>query len=65
MLLVSMFYKCKLYIQVLRYVLYADVMLPKFYKIISLEKKKKKLQRVFNKQHGFASQDSVVVGSNS
>ena len=34
------FEKCKLYIQVLGYVLYAAVMLPKFYKIISLEKKK-------------------------
>ena len=33
--------KCKLYIQVLGYVLYAAVMLPKFYKITSLEKKKK------------------------
>ena len=35
------FEKCKLYIQVLGYVLYAAVMLPKFYKITSLEKKKK------------------------
>ena len=34
------FEKCKLYIQVLGYVLYAAVMLPKFYKITSLEKKK-------------------------
>ena len=33
------FEKCKLYIQVLRYVLYAAVMLPKFYKITSLKKK--------------------------
>ena len=33
------FKKCKLYIHVLGYVLYAAVMLPKFYKIISLEKK--------------------------
>ena len=33
------FEKCKLYIQVLGYVLYAIVMLPKFYKITSLEKK--------------------------
>ena len=32
------FEKCKLYIQVLGYVLYATVMLPKFYKITSLEK---------------------------
>ena len=32
------FEKCKLYIQVLGYVLYAVVMLPKFYKITSLEK---------------------------
>ena len=31
------FEKCKLYIQVLGYVLYAAVMLPKFYKITSLE----------------------------
>ena len=35
----SYFEKCKLYIQVLGYVLYAAVMLPKFYKITSLEKK--------------------------
>ena len=34
------FEKCKLYIQVLGYVLYAAVMLSKFYKITSLEKKK-------------------------
>ena len=33
------FEKCKLYIQVLGYVLYAAVMLPKFYKITCLEKK--------------------------
>ena len=33
------FEKCKLYIQVLLYVLYGVVMLPKFYKITSLEKK--------------------------
>ena len=33
------FEKCKLYIQVLVYVLYAAVMLPKFYKITSVEKK--------------------------
>ena len=32
---------CKLCIQVLGYVLYAAVMLPKFYKITSLEKEKK------------------------
>ena len=32
------FEKCKLYIQVLGYVLYAAVMLSKFYKITSLEK---------------------------
>ena len=36
----SYFEKCKLYIQVLGYVLYAAVILPKFYKITSLEKKK-------------------------
>ena len=34
------FEKCKLYIQVLGYVLYATVMLSKFYKITSLEIKK-------------------------
>ena len=34
------FEKCKLYIQVLGYVLYAAVLLPKFYKITSLEKRK-------------------------
>ena len=33
------FEKCKLYIHVLGYVLYVAVMLPKFYKITSLEKK--------------------------
>ena len=33
------FEKCKLYIQVLGYVLYVAVMLLKFYKITSLEKK--------------------------
>ena len=33
------FEKCKLYIQVLGYVLYAAVMLLKFYKITSVEKK--------------------------
>ena len=32
------FEKCKLYILVLRYVMYAAVMLLKFYKITSLEK---------------------------
>ena len=56
------FGKCKLYIQVLGYVLYAAVMLPKFYKITSLEKKNNYTS--FSKQHGFASQDSLVVGSN-
>ena len=35
---------CKLCIQDLGHVLYAAVMLPKFYKIISLEKKKKLYQ---------------------
>ena len=39
MLLVAIFWKCKLYLQVLGHVLYAAVMLPKFYKITSLEKK--------------------------
>ena len=38
-MLVAIFWKCKLYLQVLGYVLYAVVMLSKFYKIISLEKK--------------------------
>ena len=33
------FEKCKIYTQVLGYVFYAAVMLPKFYKITSLEKK--------------------------
>ena len=49
------FEKCKLYIQVLGYVLYAAVMLPKFYKKITSLEKKKKFIRVFSKQHGFAS----------
>ena len=39
MLLVAIFWKCKLYLQVLGHVLYAAVMLSKFYKITSLEKK--------------------------
>ena len=38
-------------------------MLSKFYKITSLEKKFFFL-RVFSKQHSFAVQDSLVVGSN-
>ena len=58
-----MFKKCKLYIHVLGYVMYVAVMLPKVYKIKSLEKKMIFL-RVFSKQHGFTSQDSLVVGSN-
>ena len=33
------FVKCKLYIQVLEFVMYAAVILPKFYKITCLEKK--------------------------
>ena len=37
------FEKCKLCLQDLEYVLYAAVMLPKFYKITSLEKKRKNL----------------------
>ena len=57
------FEKCKLYIQVLGFVLYAAVMLPKFYKITSLERKKNFIW-VFSKQHGFTSRDSLVVGSN-
>ena len=44
------------------HVLYATVMLSKFYKTISLEKKIYFIQ-VFSKQHGLASQDSLVVGS--
>ena len=43
--------------------MYAAVMLLKFYKITSLEKKKKFIW-VFNKQHSFTSQDSLVIGSN-
>ena len=39
MSLVAIFWKCKLYLQVLGHVLYAAVMLQKFYKITSLEKK--------------------------
>ena len=35
------FEKCKLCLKDLEHVLYANVMLPKFYKITSLEKKKK------------------------
>ena len=54
--------ECNLYLQVLGHVLYAAVMLSKFYKLISLEKKKKIIQ-VFSKQHGLSSQDSLVVGS--
>ena len=38
-------------------------MLSQFYKITSLEKEKKFI-RVFSKHHGFASQDSLVIGSN-
>ena len=48
------FEKCKLYIQVLGYVMYAVVMLPKFYKITSLEKNFF-FKRIFSKQQGFAS----------
>ena len=57
------FLKCKLYIQVLGYVMYTAVMVLEFYKIKSLEKKKNFIQ-VFNKQHSFASQDFLVVGCN-
>ena len=39
MLLVAIFWKYKLYLQVLGHVLYAAIMLPKFSKITSLEKK--------------------------
>ena len=54
------FEKCKPYIQVLGYVLYAAVMPPKFYKITSLEKKKK-FKLIFSKQQSFATQDSLVI----
>ena len=57
------FEKCKLCLQDLEHVLYATVMLSKFYKITSLEKKIFFI-RVFSKQHGFSSQDSLVAGSN-
>ena len=56
------FEKCKLYIQVLGFDLYVAVMLPKFNKITSLERKI--FIRVFSKQHVFPSQNSLVVGSN-
>ena len=55
---------CKLCIQDLGLILYVAVMLPRFYKILSGEKEKKKFIRVFSKQHGFASQDFLVIGSN-
>ena len=55
---------CKLCIQVLGYVLYAAVMLSKFYKITSLGKEKKFI-RVVSKQYGFASQEFLVVRGNS
>ena len=42
--------------------MYAAVMLPKFCKITGLENKIFIL--VFSKQHGFTSQDPLVVGSN-
>ena len=48
------FEKCKLCLQDLEHVIYAAVMLPKFYKIASSEKKIFFI-RVFSKQHGFAS----------
>ena len=54
---------CKLCIQVLGYVLYAAVMLPKCYKITSLEKEKKFI-RVVSKQYGFASHEFIVVRGN-
>ena len=50
-----------MYLQVLGHVLYAVVMLPKFYITTSLENKI--FIRVFSKQHGLASQNSLVVGS--
>ena len=39
MLFVAIFLKCKLYLQVLGHVLYAAIMLTKFYKITNLENK--------------------------
>ena len=54
---------CKLCIQDLGHVLYAAIMLPKFYKIISLEKKIFFI-RDLSKQYGFASQDFLVVRGN-
>ena len=56
------FEKFKLCLQDLEHVLYAVVMQPKFYKITSLEKNF--FIRVFSKQHGFTSQDSLVIGNN-
>ena len=47
------FEKCKLYIQVLGYVLYAVVMLLKFYTNHKFRKEKNFIQ-VFSKQHSFA-----------
>ena len=61
MLFVAIFLKCKLYLPVLGHVLYAAIMLPKFYKITSLENKF--FIQVFCKQHDLASHDSLVVGS--
>ena len=51
-----------MYLQVLGHVLYVAIMLPKFYKITSLEKKTFFIL-IFSKQHGLALQDSLVVGS--
>ena len=50
-----------MYLQVLGHVLYVAIMLPKIYKITSVEKKN--FIQVFSKQHGLASHDSLVVGS--
>ena len=55
---------CKLCIQDLGHVLYAAVMLPRFYKILSGEKGKK-IIRDLSKQYVFASQDFLVVKGNS
>ena len=52
---------CKLCIQDLGHVLYAAVMLSKFYKITSLENNFFFCIRDLSKQYGFASQDFLVV----
>ena len=56
------FEMCKLCLQDLEHVLYAAVILLRFYKITSW--RGIIFIRVFNKQHGYASQDFLVVKSN-